>query len=698
MMLPPKWAVTGGMRDRQARRLIGSRLSPPGLLICLLLSLLMISIPSSGAQPKASVKAVTLDENGLCLDGSYVPLVSGEIHYWRLNPLFWRDCLNTMKEAGLDIVSTYVPWNFHELEPGRFDFRGETSPTRDLAGFLDLCSEMGLRVIIRPGPYINAEWIGGGLPADILGLDHLHPRYMSRSVPYIKAIGSVLAPRQITRGGPIILCQVENEIFFPRSGRSEYAFGSGRLDLNYDGDLVMGKYVDWLRKHFASIEQMNTIYKTSYREFSDVAPPNYREDHLAASLNSLRFVSDEIAGYFEWLAGQFRQAGIEVPLFTNTGMQIVFYDYERLEEIIDSVGLDIYMQPGLPGDEPLTAIWYNALFRDRMKFPWSPEFQSGIWYSWSDDFGYVPGEHMKYLTLLSLASGLRGLNYYMFVARDQWSCAPVDELGRKNPQFGPMSEAIHIARLLEPDDRLARVGLIWHLEHNHKFLIDHYDDWVHIGRYWLDRQGPKELKAWWETFKILVEADIDFEIVRLPGADLGKYEALIYAGADFVDLASLRSIVAFCNEGGTLLTVTSLPSRDENLQTPRSVDTLAETLASAANVLGLTASEIPVRLADLGVQSLVQSSGRGLLTSIYRSRADRNSYVLFAVNRSDREVTDRLKLDRSLFEVADEWVLEDLATGHEQLSSKKDLNRLDVFLPPRDAVVYRIQPHRQRSP
>jgi hypothetical protein len=86
----------------------------------------------------------------------------------------------------------------------------------------------------------------------------------------------VLAPRQATRGGPIILCQIENQIFFPRGGKSQYAFGADTLDLAYDGGLVMGKYVDWLQRRFGSIKRLNATYHSNYRDFTRVSPPEYR--------------------------------------------------------------------------------------------------------------------------------------------------------------------------------------------------------------------------------------------------------------------------------------------------------------------------------------------------------------------------------------------------------------------------------------
>ena len=78
-------------------------------------------------------------------------LIHGEVHYWRLSPARWRDVLQATRALGLDIISTYVPWQFHELAPGEFDFTGTSDPARDLVGFLELAAEYGFWVLIRPG-------------------------------------------------------------------------------------------------------------------------------------------------------------------------------------------------------------------------------------------------------------------------------------------------------------------------------------------------------------------------------------------------------------------------------------------------------------------------------------------------------------------------------------------------------------------
>jgi beta-galactosidase len=147
------------------------------------------------------------------LDGKPIQLLSGEIHYARVPRAYWQQRLQMAKAMGLNAVSTYVFWNFHERAPGKFDF---STDERDLAAFLKLAQQEGLWVILRPGPYVCAEWDFGGYPSYLIkdstvvvrGRD---PRFLAAEARYLKALGRVVRPYLVTHGGPVLLVQVENE-------------------------------------------------------------------------------------------------------------------------------------------------------------------------------------------------------------------------------------------------------------------------------------------------------------------------------------------------------------------------------------------------------------------------------------------------------------------------------------------------------
>ncbi len=155
---------------------------------------------------------ISISRTGLSIDGQPWYLLSGCIHYFRYPQAEWRDLLQTARAGGLNTIDTVIPWNRHEPLPGQFDFAAEA----DLPAFLDLCAAMGLYVIVRPGPYICAEWENGGLPAWLTAQEGVelrvdNPIYLEATLRWFDRLMPILAQRQITRGGPIILCQIENE-------------------------------------------------------------------------------------------------------------------------------------------------------------------------------------------------------------------------------------------------------------------------------------------------------------------------------------------------------------------------------------------------------------------------------------------------------------------------------------------------------
>lgn len=154
----------------------------------------------------------SVGHDAFLLDGQPHRIISGALHYFRIRPGHWRDRIRKARMLGLNTIETYVAWNFHAPTPEEFLTGGD----RDLGLFLDLVHEEGLHAIVRPGPYICAEWDNGGLPwwltADPeVGLRRDEPRYMAAVETYLRHVAGIVADRQIEAGGPVVLMQVENE-------------------------------------------------------------------------------------------------------------------------------------------------------------------------------------------------------------------------------------------------------------------------------------------------------------------------------------------------------------------------------------------------------------------------------------------------------------------------------------------------------
>lgn len=146
------------------------------------------------------------------LDGEPFQILSGALHYFRVHPDQWRDRIRKARQMGLNTIETYVAWNAHAPRENVFDLTGGL----DLGRFLDDVAAEGMHAIVRPGPYICAEWTNGGLPgwlftSGTVGVRRDEPQYLAAIDRYMRQLAPVLVPRQIDRGGPIILVQIENE-------------------------------------------------------------------------------------------------------------------------------------------------------------------------------------------------------------------------------------------------------------------------------------------------------------------------------------------------------------------------------------------------------------------------------------------------------------------------------------------------------
>lgn len=178
-----------------------------------------------------------IGKDSLRLGGEPFLLVSGSLHYFRILPGDWKRRLKLAKDFGLTAIQTYVPWNAHEPRPGEFDFSGML----DLAGYLKAADEVGLKVLLRPSPYICSEWDFGGLPWWLLrdhpriALRRTDPDFLAALKAYYQRLCREFVPYLSTNGGPVIMVAVENEYG---------SYGNDRDYLRFNADLLRENGVD----------------------------------------------------------------------------------------------------------------------------------------------------------------------------------------------------------------------------------------------------------------------------------------------------------------------------------------------------------------------------------------------------------------------------------------------------------------------
>jgi beta-galactosidase len=165
------------------------------------------------AHAQTSRHSFKISESDFLLDGQPFQLISGEMHPARIPEEYWRNRIQMAKAMGCNAIAAYIFWNYHESEPGVYDF---STGNHNLKEFFRIVQEEGLYLIVRPGPYVCAEWEFGGIPPYLLRtpdirLRCMDPVYMSAVEKYITRLAEEIKPFIVTKGGPILMLQIENE-------------------------------------------------------------------------------------------------------------------------------------------------------------------------------------------------------------------------------------------------------------------------------------------------------------------------------------------------------------------------------------------------------------------------------------------------------------------------------------------------------
>jgi beta-galactosidase len=190
----------------------------------------------AGAAAGQATHTFAIGDEDFLLDGQRLQIRCGEIHFARVPREYWGHRLKLCKAMGLNTVCAYLFWNYHEFEQGKYNWSGQA----DAAEFCRLAQQEGLWVILRPGPYACAEWDMGGLSWWLLKKDGIKlrsrdPKFLEPARAWLKEVGRVLGPMQISRGGPILMVQVENEYgFYANDAQYMGEIRQALLDAGFD--------------------------------------------------------------------------------------------------------------------------------------------------------------------------------------------------------------------------------------------------------------------------------------------------------------------------------------------------------------------------------------------------------------------------------------------------------------------------------
>ena len=365
-------------------------------------------------------------------------LNSGEIHYFRIKRELWNKHLEAAKEAGLTTISTYVPWAWHESEESVFDFDGRSSPERDLKGWLELCQSYGLNCIVKPGPFILAEFRGAGLPDWFMvqyhdevkmrnreggifpsdGVSLFNKKYLEKVALWYDQIMPFISKREISVSGPIIMMQICNEI-------GVFSWLAHQADYS---NAVKDHFIKYLEQKFTGIEEVNRLWGTAYRDFAYVElPPDGKLPYSSKADRSRDyewhcFWRTYYGDYLRTLTGMARQRGVTVPLYHNLPgwiygngyefpVNITMYDdlFRDKSEIIFGVDhIPEFLSYRNMHDDRIINDITQAMQGNKPMF--AAEFQCG-----SREYHVVTNpREMELFYKASIANGLTGWNYYMF--------------------------------------------------------------------------------------------------------------------------------------------------------------------------------------------------------------------------------------------------------------------------------------------
>lgn len=278
------------------------------------------------------MRAVEMKENCLLIEGRPMVLLSSSLFYFRIPRAYWEKRMQQLKACGYQAIDVYIPWNFHELEPGIWDFSG----MRDIAYFLELAEKNGLYVVARPGPYICSEWDGGALPA-WLGTQNMRLRqydggYLKETEKWFDKILPIVERYQLGREGSVILLQLENELdIFQceepklylealRNMTEKYQFHiplvvctSSQLDVDYSGGTAGGVHpafnIYTAPDHPALEEKMQIIWEKLNRTGEPFLTTETMREHY--------FLRRELAGGIRLISPYCQTAGTNYDCYTG---------------------------------------------------------------------------------------------------------------------------------------------------------------------------------------------------------------------------------------------------------------------------------------------------------------------------------------------------------------------------------------------
>lgn len=556
---------------------------------------------------------IEIKNKQIIIDGKPQIIMSGEIHYFRLDKKDWQDRINKLKATDCNAVSSYIPWICHESCEGMVDLEGKYRPELDLGGFIDLCKENGLYFLARPGPFVMAEMKNEGIPywvyekhPEIIPacwdnkptttktVDYLAPGFLQEVYKWYGAVMQVIAPRLYTKGGNIIGVQLDNEV-----GMLSWVSNCPDFTEN-----TLVDFVKWLKEKYDE-KTLRLRYPFDIEDMESFAIKirSPKEEYALELFRDLGYyMRNRFARYIAALRSYAEEFGVkDIPFFVNIhgtsngrgftfpiGISQLYESYTQAPGYI--AGSDIYL--GNLTMDNFQDLYIINSFMDAVNTTDQPltslEFECGDGNYGNTYGGRYDSAAVDLKTRMCIAQGNKLLNYYLFsgginyilepkpndgnnriatTGERHGFAAPISPEGELNYTYPRMARIINT--VMAVSDKIASMTEE-HDEVAFAFIPDYY-----MTEYYYSKSNKmkdiienltmnRAYSAWETMIRAILLANYRFGSIDLQNKpiDPKNIPVLVVASARYMDFNIQQKLVDYMKEGGNILLYGEVPQLD----------------------------------------------------------------------------------------------------------------------------------------
>lgn len=552
----------------------------------------------------------------ILINGKPDLLLGGEFQYFRIKRDQWESVLRSFKEAGVNVISAYIPWIWHEISEGEFDFDGRTQPERDLRGFLYLARRLELPLIIKPGPYIYAEYQGFGLPfwlrerypeilmrvpqdSNYQEVFLNHPQFLSLTRRWFEALAPLLLP--MIESDEVIALQLDNETGMPQFGAGPYL-----SDLNPASIEQLRTYLQ--DRYHGDIETLNAAWMSSFSSFEAVVPPAVAPKTRAQLTDLATYTEDMIISYLAALKRIWLDLGLKTHFYLNDVWLPGWPNHYAKKNAVAPTGFDIYpkfIRVATPLDQPYAISFVPKMYQAMLKG--GPLFAPEIGAGWLDVGVKVPVIATLQKMMAAYLRGSQGnVLYPLHEGEDPDGSkylfrSPFTNGGERAERMEVVEALGHFRRdwgslLAESREVSSPIGILHYQDATHD-ILEYVCDPVRLAKEKLDDaidRGVSLFPANSGLYGALVEGGFQPQVLELDSAtleDLAACEVLFFNSTGHLRPDLVEKLESYVENGGKLITMGMpfvegdhrlFPGRTKRTWRPRSLAVVTGTVTDLA--------------------------------------------------------------------------------------------------------------------